>query len=114
MKILPIVTGTVAVLAMSNGVASAQECKPSKWGADDEIGAANYVTPESVLAIKGVVEHNYLVCQGLVSFQVSEEERKGEGRPVARTERVLEARHGRRRLIVAKIDGSAVNDKLIT
>ena len=24
-------------------------CKPSKWGADDELGAANYVTPAQVL-----------------------------------------------------------------
>jgi len=28
----------------------ADECKPSKWGKDDEIGAANYVTPQRVLA----------------------------------------------------------------
>lgn len=41
------------VLALSAGVAAAQECKPSKWGADDEIGAANLVTPARVLqAIK--------------------------------------------------------------
>ncbi|MAU79257.1 MAG: polyketide cyclase, partial [Gammaproteobacteria bacterium] len=26
-----------------------QQCEPSKWGAADEIGAANYVTPERVL-----------------------------------------------------------------
>ncbi len=41
------------VLALSAGVAAAQDCKPSKWGADDEIGAANLVTPARVLqAIK--------------------------------------------------------------
>ncbi len=36
------------VLALSAGVAAAQDCKPSKWGADDEIGAANLITPASV------------------------------------------------------------------
>ncbi len=47
------VTGAVAALVMTASVAYAQECKPSKWGADDEIGAANLVTPASVLeAIK--------------------------------------------------------------
>ena len=41
------------VLALSAGVAAAQDCKPSKWGADDEIGAANLITPASVMqAIK--------------------------------------------------------------
>lgn len=28
---------------------SAEECKPSQWGADDQIGAANRVTPENTL-----------------------------------------------------------------
>lgn len=30
-------------------VANAEQCQPSKWGADDEIGAANYVSPEQTL-----------------------------------------------------------------
>ncbi len=41
------------VFALSAGVAVAQDCKPSKWGTDDEIGAANLITPASVMqAIK--------------------------------------------------------------
>jgi len=36
--------------------AGAEECKPSKWGADDEIGAANYVTPEQVLMAAELVK----------------------------------------------------------
>ena len=44
------VAGAMSIaLALSSG-ALAQECEPSKWGPDDEIGAANYVTPERVLA----------------------------------------------------------------
>ncbi|NBY56498.1 MAG: hypothetical protein EBQ48_14165, partial [Betaproteobacteria bacterium] len=42
---------TSAVVALTvSGPLLAQECKPSKWGANDEIGAANYITPQSVLA----------------------------------------------------------------
>ena len=28
---------------------AAGDCKPSKWGADDQIGTANYVTPKQVM-----------------------------------------------------------------
>jgi kynurenine formamidase len=40
---------TAGALALAAGTAQAA-CKPSKWGANDEIGAANYVTPAQVLA----------------------------------------------------------------
>lgn len=41
------------LVAFGAAVAAAQDCKPSKWGKDDEIGAANLVTPARVLeAIK--------------------------------------------------------------
>ena len=43
-------------LAVSTSVLSA-DCQPSKWGADDELGGANYVSPASVLdAVKLVVK----------------------------------------------------------
>ena len=48
------------------GVAFAQECKPSKWGADDEIGAANYVTPEQVLAAAKLVKRGESHPLGIV------------------------------------------------
>ncbi len=35
---------------------AAEECKPSKWGKDDEIGAANYVTPQQVMAAVKLVK----------------------------------------------------------
>ena len=41
--------GLMGTLAFSEPKAQQAECQPSKWGADDEIGAANYVTPEQVL-----------------------------------------------------------------
>ena len=37
-------------------LASADECKHSKWGEDDEIGAANYVTPEQVKLAASLVK----------------------------------------------------------
>ncbi len=44
-------TSTIAGLtaALIAGTAFAQDCAPSKWGTGDEIGAANYVTPDQVL-----------------------------------------------------------------
>lgn len=40
---------SVILLFLGMGNAFAAECEPSKWGIDDEIGAANYVTPELIL-----------------------------------------------------------------
>ena len=31
---------------LSFQAAAVDHCEPSKWGADDEIGAANYVNPQ--------------------------------------------------------------------
>lgn len=50
------VVGVISIaLAVGDG-AVAQECEPSKWGPDDEIGAANYVTPDQVLAAAKLVK----------------------------------------------------------
>jgi len=38
------------------GAALAADCQLSKWGAEDEIGAANYVTPAQVLAATKLVK----------------------------------------------------------
>jgi kynurenine formamidase len=45
------ITAVVVAGGLVVGVeaAGAAECKPSKWGKDDEIGAANYVKPQQVL-----------------------------------------------------------------
>ena len=45
-----------AILAtLSTGLA-AESCEPNKWGAEDEIGAANLITPESVLLASQLVK----------------------------------------------------------
>lgn len=45
----------IAALALT-GAVFAQDCKPSKWGPNDEIGAANYITPQRVLAATQLVK----------------------------------------------------------
>ncbi len=45
-----------SMLLIVSGSAWSQDCNPSKWGADDEIGAANYVTPEQVLMAAKLVK----------------------------------------------------------
>ena len=59
---MKLLSRTMGALMLSWGVlgvsvaVTAEECKPSKWGADDEIGAANYVTPEQVLMAAELVK----------------------------------------------------------
>ena len=55
-----------ASLTLVAGAVSAQECKPSKWGKDDEIGAANYVTPEQVLMAVKLVKKGQSHPLGIV------------------------------------------------
>jgi kynurenine formamidase len=50
----------------ASGVVLAQDCKPSKWGANDEIGAANYITPQSVLAATKLVKMGQTHPLGIV------------------------------------------------
>src|SRR5436190_22597120 len=38
------------------GTASAQDWTKSKWGPNDEIGAANYMTPELVMKAAGLIK----------------------------------------------------------
>ena len=60
----------IAILALvfigigPSGVA--EECEPSRWGADDEIGAANYVTPEQVLMAVKLVKKGQSHPLGIV------------------------------------------------
>ena len=56
MKLLRLDALVTATLLLSAGAVMAQECEPSKWGADDQIGAANYVTPQQVLAALELVK----------------------------------------------------------
>ena len=51
-------------LAATSGLA--QECEPSKWGADDEIGSANLVSPENTLMAAGLIKQGKSLPLGIV------------------------------------------------
>lgn len=53
-------------LAIAAAPALAEDCQPSKWGADDEIGAANMVTPASVLDAVKLVKKGQTHPLGIV------------------------------------------------
>lgn len=40
------IAAAIAAVTLT-GAVLAQDCKPSKWGPTDEIGAANYITPKA-------------------------------------------------------------------
>ena len=51
-RCLPLLVSVV----VATGAAAEDACEPSRWGADDEIGNANYITAESVLAASKLVK----------------------------------------------------------
>ena len=66
MKIWKTLTATAVGMTFLAGSALAQECKPSKWGADDEIGSANLVTPERTLEATKLIKQGKSVPLGIV------------------------------------------------
>lgn len=61
--------GSAAVagcFAFSSGAALTAECAPSKYGKDDEIGAANLITPESVMAASKLIKKGETHPLGIV------------------------------------------------
>jgi len=49
-------TALAAAVALVAGGAIAADCKPSKWGPNDEIGSANLVNPKTVMAAMKLVK----------------------------------------------------------
>lgn len=66
MRLSSILLGSALAFAGMAGTALAQDCKPSKWGAKDELGAANLVTPERVLAATKLVKQGKSQPLGIV------------------------------------------------
>jgi kynurenine formamidase len=58
--------GVALLLAFGPVAAEAADCKPSKWGKDDEIGAANLVTPARVLEALKLVKQGKTHPLGIV------------------------------------------------
>ncbi|RLA41766.1 MAG: cyclase family protein [Gammaproteobacteria bacterium] len=65
-----VLKGAAWVLFFSVGLLAAklqaEECKPVKWGADDEIGSANLVTPKSVLLASQLIKKGKTQHLGII------------------------------------------------
>lgn len=59
------ITSVAIALGLSTGVALAQDCVPSKWGADDQIGSANLVTPERTLEAAKLIKQGKSMPLGI-------------------------------------------------
>jgi len=59
-------SGLSLVLIVATSAVSAEECVPSPWGADDQIGAANRVTPERTAAAAKLVKKGISHPLGIV------------------------------------------------
>ena len=53
-------------LTLAAGGALAAECTPSKWGADDQVGAANHVTPDQVMMAAKLIKKGETHPLGIV------------------------------------------------
>lgn len=62
----PLARILVAFLCVFAGAATAEQCPPSKWGADDEIGSANLVTAERTLLATQLVKKGETHPLGIV------------------------------------------------
>ncbi|MEP5731102.1 MAG: cyclase family protein [Sulfitobacter sp.] len=64
MKAYHVLSAAVAVV-LGAGTAFAQDCTPSKWGADDTIGSANLVSPERTLAATKLIKQGKSLPLGI-------------------------------------------------
>ena len=61
-----ILAGMTCALGLVASSVFAQDCTPSKWGADDEIGSANLVTPENTLKAAALIKQGKSMPLGIV------------------------------------------------
>jgi len=61
-----LITTTLLALALPFAAHGAERCEPSRWGADDEIGATNHITPESVRKAVQLVETGRTYGLGII------------------------------------------------
>jgi kynurenine formamidase len=60
------IAGLACTLGLIASGALAQDCKESKWGADDQIGSANLVTPENTLMAATLIKQGKSMPLGIV------------------------------------------------
>ncbi|MEZ5727137.1 MAG: cyclase family protein [Burkholderiaceae bacterium] len=61
-----LISATALTTALLCAPVLAADCKPSKWGKDDQLGAANYVSPERTLAAIKLVKKGISHPLGIV------------------------------------------------
>lgn len=66
MSFFKTLTYTTLSLTFLAGTAFAEDCKPSKWGKTDEIGSANLVTTERVLAASKLIKQGKTQPLGII------------------------------------------------
>lgn len=59
------ILGAALALTFGASAAMAQDCTPSKWGADDTIGSANLVTPERTLEAAKLIKQGKSMPLGI-------------------------------------------------
>jgi kynurenine formamidase len=59
-------TGLACAVSLAATSVIAQDCTPSKWGADDEIGSANLVTSENTLMAASLIKQGKSLPLGIV------------------------------------------------
>ena len=67
-KTIAQIGGALALSAVVSigAVAADDECKPSRWGADDEIGSANLISPATVLAASKLIKTGKTYSLGII------------------------------------------------
>ncbi|WP_121065577.1 cyclase family protein [Chachezhania antarctica] len=60
-----LIAGLACAMSICAGTAWAQDCEPSPWGADDQLGSANLVTPERTLEALKLVKQGKSVPLGI-------------------------------------------------
>ncbi len=53
-------------ISLATGASADEDCKPSRWGPDDEVGNVNLITPESVLAASRLIKTGKTYSLGIV------------------------------------------------
>lgn len=61
-----VIAGFACAISICAGAVFAEDCKPSKWGAEDEIGSANLISPESTLAAAKLIKQGKSTPLGIV------------------------------------------------
>lgn len=61
-----VIAGFACAISICAGSVFAEDCKPSKWGAEDQLGSANLISPENTLAAAKLIKQGKSTPLGIV------------------------------------------------